>query len=336
MTKRCLGCGALLQSNDPNLKGYVKEESLDKSSICQRCFRIKNYGDYKKVANENENYKMIFHKFKKEATLVLYLCDILNLDESLENLKDFNGKVILVITKKDLLPKSVKEQKLLDYIKRNYKLNNTDIIFVSSNKNYHLDELLNMIYKNKKDNNVYLVGNTNAGKSTLVNALIKSYSNNDSYITTSILPSTTLDVIKIKLNNDITLIDTPGLVNDGNFLTNETADNIKKISCKTEIKPKTYQIKSNQSLLIGDFARIDYLSVEKNSFTLYLSNDIKVTRINLDTNNKLKNLKEHKFNLTENKDIDISGLCFCKIVKKASVNVYVKENIKVLIRNNLI
>ena len=56
MTKRCLGCGALFQSSNLNLKGYVKEENIDKVSICQRCFRIKNYGEYKSVIKDNNTF----------------------------------------------------------------------------------------------------------------------------------------------------------------------------------------------------------------------------------------------------------------------------------------
>ena len=36
------------------------------------------------------------------------------------------------------------------------------------------------------------------------------------------------------------------------------------------------------------------------------------------------------------KDIVINGLCFVKITKKACVNVYTKENVKVFERNNII
>ena len=90
-------------------------------------------------------------------------------------------------------------------------------------------------------------------------------------------------------------------------------------------------MKPNQSLLIDNYARIDYLSDCKNSFTLYLSNNIKVKRINLNTNNDLRNLNKTSFKLDEKKDIVIPGLCFCKIVAKAEVNVYVKNNVKVYV-----
>lgn len=336
MTKKCLGCGALFQTEDPKKAGFIEKENFDKAVICKRCFRIKNYGDYEVINKDIKDYEKIFDEISKRRDLILFLCDIFTLDESLNYINKLNGKVILVITKKDLLPKSVKEYKLINYIKKNYNLNIIDIIFVSSNKNYNIDLLYNLINKCKVSNNVYLVGNTNAGKSTLINALIKSYGKNDSFITTSSLPATTIDLIEVKLNDGLTLVDTPGLVSPNNYLTNLSLKVVKKILPKVEIKPRTYQMKPNQSLLIGDYARIDYLSDEKNSFTIYLSNDIKVDRININTNDRLRNLKLTSFNLKRNKDIVINGLLFCKITNDAKVNVYVKDSAKVFERDNLI
>lgn len=336
MTKKCLGCGALFQMEDPKKAGFIEKENFDKAVICKRCFRIKNYGDYEVINKNIKDYEKIFDEISKRRDLILFLCDIFTLDESLNYINKLSGKVILVITKKDLLPKSVKEYKLINYIKKNYNLNIVDIIFVSSNKNYNIDLLYNLINKRKVSNNVYLVGNTNAGKSTLINALIKSYGKNDSFITTSSLPATTIDLIEVKLNDVLTLVDTPGLVSPNNYLTNLNLKEVKKILPKVEIKPRTYQMKPNQSLLIGDYARIDYLSDEKNSFTIYLSNNIKVDRINLNTNDILRDLKLTSFNLKRNKDIVINGLLFCKITNDAKVNVYVKDNVKVFERDNLI
>ena len=336
MTKKCLGCGALFQMEDHKKAGFIEKENFDKAVICKRCFRIKNYGDYEVINKDIKDYEKIFDEISKKRDLILFLCDIFTLDESLNYINRLSGKVILVITKKDLLPKSVKEYKLINYIKKNYNLNIVDIIFVSSNKNYNIDLLYNLVNKRKVSNNVYLVGNTNAGKSTLINALIKSYGKNDSFITTSSLPATTIDLIEVKLNDGLTLVDTPGLVSPNNYLTNLSLKEVKKILPKVEIKPRTYQMKPNQSLLIGDYARIDYLSDEKNSFTIYLSNNIKVDRINLNTNDILRDLKLTSFNLKRNKDIVINGLLFCKITNDAKVNVYVKDNVKVFERDNLI
>ena len=53
---KCKGCGSILQNENVNLEGYVTK--LD-STLCERCFRIKNYGDYKKIEKDNNIYKYI-------------------------------------------------------------------------------------------------------------------------------------------------------------------------------------------------------------------------------------------------------------------------------------
>ena len=104
-------------------------------------------------------------------------------------LEHLNNNIILILTKRDVLPKSVKDEKLLDYFN---KYNFIDKLVISSNKNYNFDELMSKINLYKKSKNVYVVGYTNAGKSTMLNKIIYNYTDLKNTITTSILPSTTL------------------------------------------------------------------------------------------------------------------------------------------------
>ena len=43
---KCSGCGVLLQDKNSDELGFVKDLNQD---LCERCFRIKHYNDYKKV-----------------------------------------------------------------------------------------------------------------------------------------------------------------------------------------------------------------------------------------------------------------------------------------------
>ena len=40
MTKKCSGCGVLLQNDNINKEGYVDDLNKD---ICERCFKLKYY-----------------------------------------------------------------------------------------------------------------------------------------------------------------------------------------------------------------------------------------------------------------------------------------------------
>ena len=46
ISKKCTGCGMELQFEDEKKEGYVPEEKfiMEGELLCQRCFKIKNYG----------------------------------------------------------------------------------------------------------------------------------------------------------------------------------------------------------------------------------------------------------------------------------------------------
>ena len=48
------------------------------------------------------------------------------------------------------------------------------------------------------------------------------------------------------------------MVDRGNLVNYVNVEQLKMIQPKKEIKPKTFQIRKGQCLVIGDFARIDY------------------------------------------------------------------------------
>ncbi len=332
--KKCMGCGTILQDENILKEGYTT--SLD-NNICQRCFRMKNYGEYQVVTKSNEEYLSILKSVGETKDLVLYITDLLNLDKNLEELRNYiPNKMILVLNKKDALPKSVKENKLIKYIE-NKNMNFEDIIVVSANKNYNIDYLLKRIKYLQTSKNVYVIGHTNVGKSSLINKLIKNYSDNCQELTMSPLPSTTLNTIQIEINDHLTLIDTPGVVDNGSILNYVDPKMVKKISPNKEIKPKTYQLRKNQSIVIEDLIRIDYTEGEKNSFTLYLSNGLKVKRF-LNSSNKddLHNLNKKSFDIKYGEDLVINGLGFIKIVEKAKIDVYTLNNVDIFTRKSLI
>ena len=277
MIKHCSGCGVKMQ--DDNILGIGFTTNLD-NDMCMRCFRLKNYGDYESVSSNIIDYESIFNGISNGNDLVLYVVDILNLPNNLLEIREkIDNDCILVLNKRDLLPLSVKDEKILEYL-RNDHLGYVDMVIVSSEKNINMDLLLNKIMKHKKSNNVYVVGYTNAGKSSLISKFIKNYGDGDTKLTVAPLPTTTLDKIIIPINEELTLIDTPGLVDYDNIINFVDKKMFKKLNSKKEIRPKTYQLGENESLLIGDLVRINYLEGDRNSLTFYIPNEmvLSVTR----------------------------------------------------------
>ena len=331
--KCCVGCGIKLQDENMLLEGYTT--SLD-NDICTRCFRLKNYGEIQIVTKSNEEFIEILKSINDTKDLVLYMVDLLNVESDINMIREYiDNKLILLLNKRDLLPKSVKDEKILEYF-RSLGLNCQDIIITSFSKNYNVDELFLMIKKYKSSKNVYIVGRTNVGKSTLINTLIKNYSDNEAMLTISPLPSTTLNKISVKLNDDLTLIDTPGLIDRGNVINYVGDDMFKGLMPKKEIKPKTFQIKEGQCLVIDKLCRIDYVEGDRNSFTVFVSNALKVKRRNAKKHEGIKELSVNTYDVGYHKDLVINGLGFVKIVEKAKVAVYTDKNVEVFIRDSLI
>ena len=315
-------------------EGYTTSLEND---ICQRCFRMNNYGEYQAVTKSNEEYLDILKEVGKTKDLVLYVTDLLNLEKNIEEIRSLlPNKMILVLNKVDVLPKSVKETKLIHYL-ASKDIQFEEVIVISANKNYNIDYLLKRVKFHQTSKNVYVVGHTNAGKSSLINKLIKNYSENAQELTMSPLPSTTLNTITIEIDSHLTLIDTPGLVDVGSILNHVSEKMVKKISPKKEIKPRTYQLRKNQSIVIEDLVRIDYIEGEKNSFTLFVSNDLKVKRLlNSGNNNILKDKNKITYDVKYDEDLVISGLGFIKIVNKGIIDVYIDKEVDSFLRKSLI
>ncbi len=332
--KKCLGCGVLLQDDNMLQEGYTTNLEND---YCQRCFRMKNYGEYQVITKSNEEYLDILKAVGKTKDLVLYITDLINVEQDLAKIKEYlPNKMMLVLNKRDALPKSVKDEKIIEYFKQLH-LPFVDIIVISANRNYHIDYLLHQVKQHQTSKNVYVVGHTNAGKSTLINQLLKNYSENTQELTISPLPSTTLNKVEIILNDHLTLIDTPGLVDRGSLINYVDASILKKLSSKKEMKPKTYQLKKGQAIIIEDFLRMDYIEGEKNSFTLYLSNDLKVKRLlNANNHDDLHHLAKTTIGMKYREDLVICGLGFIKVVDEGTIDLYLNKEVDYYTRKSMI
>lgn len=281
----CMGCGVQVQTENPEELGYAPASALEKESIiCQRCFRLKHYNEVQDVSLTDDDFLKILNGIGQTDALIVMIVDIFDFNGSwLPGLHRFvgNNKVVLVGNKVDLLPKSVKHNKLINWMKHESKelgLRPEEVFLVSAETGKYIKETAAAIDEMRNGKDVYVVGCTNVGKSTFINRIIKEVTGEGDIITTSHFPGTTLDIIKIPLEDGKALIDSPGIINHHQMAHFVDKKDLKVITPKKEIKPKVFQLNEGQTLFFGGLARFDYVSGGRSSFVCHVSNEINIHR----------------------------------------------------------
>ena len=322
MNKKCKGCGSVLQSEYVDKEGFVKSSVYDKSEYCERCFKIIHYGEYSVLDKKIDTDGIIRNINSDNLASVAILIDSLNINDNIKKyINRFKGNKYILITKRDVLPKSLKEAKIIEYIKNN--IYNTDnIMCISSVKNYNIDNFLNRMYKDNV-RRLYIVGFTNSGKSTFINHLLTSNLKSPT-ITTSSVPNTTASYITIKLNNKLTIVDTPGFIDSNAIYNFVDYSKVVKLYPKKEIKVKTFQIRSGYAIIVNDILRIENIGNKMNSFSFYMNDKLRYEKVK-SKNDKLTILPSINYEITESSDILINGLGFIRITKPGNIKINVLD-----------
>ena len=364
----CVGCGSKIQTIDKKAIGYIPKAALDKQLesdkdiYCQRCFRLRHYNEIIPTSLTNEDFLNVLSEIKNKHSLVVYLIDIFDFNGSLiPNLRNLIGEndLLLVANKIDVLPHSIKLKRIVDWLQNTAQikqLNPIDIALISAKKSTNISHLMNLLEKYRQGNDVYIIGTTNVGKSTLINQIIQKSSGLSSVITVSKFPGTTLDNIKIPLNNGHYLIDTPGIIQSGQIAHKLQPEELKYAIPQKEIKPKTYQLNEGQTLFVGGLVRLDIVKKDTDNrvgITSYFENNLYLHRtktINANniyqkhvgellkppTNKVDFDLVAHKFITKEKSDLVIEGLGWFTLPKGIQATVWSFPGVNVLIRTALI
>ena len=367
----CIGCGAEIQSENPNKQGYLPKSVVEKSVeennlVCKRCFRLKNYNEVSDVELGAEDFYKLIKTLSKKDGLIVKVVDIFDFSGSwIEDVIDIVGNnkdIVLVANKLDLLPKSVKQNKIKQWLFKMLKAKGIkvkDILLISAIKNHGIEEAAARIDELRNGKDVYIIGATNVGKSTFINKLIELTTGDKNVITTSHFPGTTLGMIEIPLDRATSIYDTPGIILDYDIAHYLDAKSLKLVMPKKEIKARVFQLNAEQSLFFGGMARVDFVKGERQSFTLYASNLVDIHRTKLSNADALfekhlgtllkppfednisifKNQVKKNFKIDDRKiDIVISGLGWITVNSDSGceIDIYVPEEIEVFVREAII
>jgi ribosome biogenesis GTPase YqeH len=363
----CSGCGVRLQSTYSSELGYLPMNAFQRQPIiCQRCYRIKHYNDAAIVTPHSNDFLALLHAISQTDSLVVHIVDLFDFDGTLiSGLPRFVGSrpVILAMNKVDLLPREVNTNRLLNWVQRRLKeagLKVEEIFMFSAKSGVGFEPLIEFMSKWGKGKNIYLVGATNVGKSSIMNRILRDYSDLDREITVSTYPGTTLDLIKVPLNNRTTLIDMPGVVYPYRLTELIHRTELSKLVPHQMLKPITFQLNHRQTLFFGALARFDFVQGAKQSFTCYVCASLKIHRTKLEHADELYQKQrgsllqppaaqylddlppfvKHRFRIQAGmeQDLFISGLGWICIQSKlgATVEVQAPKGVKVILRECLI
>lgn len=362
MSRECKGCGVKLQSEDKTKIGYTPKEG---SEYCQRCFRIRHYDDLVISMKQGIDSFEVLQKISKLDALVLWVVDLFDFEANMINglNRHLAGKdIVMVATKRDLLPDTLSNEKLSNFIFSRLKEYNihingfvvcTDLAkHANADDNDSIEGVKEAVeyYRNGRD--VVVMGMANAGKSTMLNALC---GNKD--LTTSRYPGTTLDINSIKMDG-YTLYDTPGITRYDSLLTHLDDHLLKQIVPSSQIKARIYQLRENQTLSLGGLVRLDLSGCDHVSCVGYFSNALELHRSKMENANRLwethlnemlspsinkefKEMQVHEHKGTQSAqekiDVVIHGLgWFCISGSLKNIKVYVNKDVNVTFRKAMI
>lgn len=364
---RCSGCGVALQTEHADRLGYVPEKALERTPvICQRCFRIKNYNEVSSATLNQDDFLRLLNHVGETKSLVVNIVDIFDFEGSMiAGLSRFvgNNPVILAVNKIDLLPKVTNYNRIINWVQRQAKeagLKVVETVLCSAKKNMGFERVIEALDEHRDGRDIYVVGATNVGKSTLINRLIRDYSDLDAELTTSQYPGTTLDLVRIPLDDGASIIDTPGIVYTHRLTELVSKKDLMKLMPDKPVKPLIFQLNERQTVFFGSLARFDFVQGERQSFTFYVSNAIPAHRTKLEKADQLyeehkgellappvleelddlPKLVKHAVRIPKGKisDISISGLGWVKVNSEvgADVVIHVPKGVKVAVREPLI
>ncbi|KAJ1802880.1 nitric oxide associated protein 1, partial [Coemansia sp. RSA 2523] len=293
--------GAKIDSFDTLLAARVRrraEQGRDRV-ICQRCYSLKHYSRVDRPWKEDvvSDPRVLRFLQHKSNTMIVVVCDLFDIPGSLiPHLGDIIGArhpVVLVANKVDLLPKDYHEQRLLMWFKRFAKgleLNIQAIHLVSALKNLGVRELAaDLTTRRRPGQNIYMVGRANVGKSELINALLRiSIGGSAHKVLASHIPGTTMGLSGIPLRRFVKalvpssgaqshdrqsyLYDTPGVFSNKSIISYLTNEELKLAVCRKRIKPFSFILGLDQSLMLGGLGRIDLVEGPSRIFVTIYSN----------------------------------------------------------------
>ena len=289
---RCYHCGAILQCTNPNEKGYILPESLNRATpiqiiYCDNCFEMmKAFNNSQLNQNvDQEILKILDDAFATDA-YIIWVVDLFSFNGTLnkeiaDKVKKLN--VSVVGTKRDLFPKSVKDISLITYLTERfnaYGIKPVSIRLVGNSNKIEPKELISAVNVARKGHDVYMIGNNASGKTSLINKALKGFENKTNrQIKTVKYPGTQVDVLEIPLSRSSFFYELPGISQDTSVVTKLEKDVVKQILPKKDIKVSVHNMAPGDALMVGSLAAFEVVKGKATSYRFYAAEGVETRKV---------------------------------------------------------
>ncbi|MBP5575018.1 MAG: hypothetical protein J6X50_04735 [Bacilli bacterium] len=291
---RCYHCGAILQCENPNEKGYIIPESLNRATpiqiiYCDKCFEtMKAFNNSELDQNvDKEVLKILDDAFATDA-FVIWVVDLFSFNGTLngeiaDKVKKLN--VSVVGTKRDLFPYNVKDASLIAYLTERfneYGIKPKTVRLVNTSGKVDSKALIDAVNKIRQGHDVYMIGNLTSGKTSLINKAMKAFENKTNrQIRTIKYPGTHVDVLEIPLSRSSFFYELPGLSQDTSAVGKLEKEVIKQIVPKKDIKITVRTLAPGDALMVGSLAAFEVIKGKTTPYRFYAAEGVETRKVSL-------------------------------------------------------
>lgn len=282
-TMRCKGCGAVLQDLNQDHVGFTPDLT---NTYCQACYKLMHYGEVTTHFHPEDLPSL------PSGSLIFMVSNVLHIDLLFSYpvyRYQSDATFVYIINQIDLLPRSTNLNLLLDKITMKAKKEHIpyhDIILMSSKNPHDIDLMKNYIQHHPTEH-VYLLGVQNSGKTTLFKAITQ-----DQNALAFKKAGLTQDVLS-KTYGKHKIYDMPGLYQKGYLHQFLSYESYKRLIPDHEMKPKIYQMKPFQAVMLEGLVALTVLKAM--DIVFYGSDQTHIHKTNKERIQALLEDREHQF-----------------------------------------
>ncbi len=289
---RCYHCGAILQCENENEKGYIIPESLHRATpiqiiYCDRCFETMKAFNNSELEQkvDQEVLKILDDAFATDA-LIIWVVDLFSFNGTLNSeiakkVKKLN--VIVVGNKRDLFPLNVKDESLVEYLNvtfNAYGIKPKSVRLLGATNKIDSKQLIDSVNTARKGHDVYMIGNSTSGKTSIINRAMKGFENKTSrQIKTITYPGTSVNVLEIPLSRSSFFYELPGISQTTSATGKLEKDVVRQIVPKKAVKLITRTMSAGDALMVGSLAAFEIIKGKTTNYRFYSAEGVETRKV---------------------------------------------------------